>query len=86
VVCNLPAFGPAQVQHSAQHIATTIGWLTTQQCIMLEKVAQAGAARENHTIESCFHLNTHYLLCYCQIQTVDELPILWAEVAHADKT
>jgi len=41
VARDLPALDPAQIQHGAQHIATTIGQLTTEQCITCKEAAQA---------------------------------------------
>jgi len=85
VARDLPALDPAQIQHGAQHIAATIGQLATEQRITREEAAQARAARDNRTVESRFRLNTEYLLCYCQVQTAAELPVLWTEVARVDK-
>jgi len=77
VLQDPPILDPAHIQCGGQHIMTTIGKLATkQECITCKEAAQAQAACENQTVESQFCLNTQYLLHYCQIQMVEELPIL----------
>jgi len=82
---DLPALDPAQVQHSAQHIATSIGQLATKTHMTREEAAHARGARDNRTVESRFRLNMQHLLHYCNAYTISELPQIWTEVARADK-
>jgi len=57
-----------------------IGQIATKTCMMQEEAAQ-NVACSNWTVKSQFCLNTQYLLCYCQVYTIDELPQIWTEVA-----
>jgi len=73
------------MQHGVQHIATTLGHLAMETRLTREEAAQARDACNVRTMEGRFCLNTQFILRYCNVQMVDQLPEVWEEVARADR-
>jgi len=69
------------MQHGVQHIATMLGHLDTEMCLTREEAALACKAWDGCTVEGQFCLNTPFILCLCNVQTVAQLPVGWEEVA-----
>jgi len=85
VTSDLPALDPNMMQHGVQHIATTLGHLAMETQLTREEAAHAREAHDVRTVEGRFRLNTQFILRYCNVQTVAQLPEMWEEVAWADK-
>jgi len=85
VTRDLPTLDPNVMQHGVQHIAAMIGNLATETWLTRKEAAVARQAQENRTVLACFRQNTTHLLCYCNVQTVDQLPPIWDKIAWTDK-
>jgi len=73
------------MQHGVQHITTILGHLATETRLTREEAAQAQEACDGRMVEGCFRLNTQFLLRYCNVQMVAQLPEVWEEVVRANK-
>ena len=73
------------MQHGVQHITTTLGHLATETHLTREEAAQAWEACDGCMVEECFRLNTQFLLQYCNVQMVAQLPEVWEEVVRDNK-
>jgi len=73
------------MQHRVQHIATTLGHLVMETCLTREEAVHAHDAHNVHTVEGRFCLKTQFILQYCNVQIVDQLPEVWEEVVCVDR-